>query len=177
MQPIKRLLIIFIALVAAVQVMPAQDATIVFTPQWTAQAQFAGFYVAEAKGFFCEAGVKVKIEHPSVTLPAMSRLRTNASQATTLQLCQAMEIVDGGIPLVNIFPDIDEQWHGHRICQRQGSIDAEGRQSRYLECGLRAAGHQHEHQGALELRMGAVCPEHQPVPGRCPRCHIGLELQ
>ena len=102
MQPIKRLLIIFIALVAAVQVMPAQDATIVFTPQWTAQAQFAGFYVAEAKGFFCEAGVKVKIEHPSVTLPAMSRLRTNASQATTLQLCQAMEIVDGGIPLVNI---------------------------------------------------------------------------
>ena len=102
MQPIKRLLIIFIALVAAVQVTPAQDATIVFTPQWTAQAQFAGFYVAEAKGFFREAGVKVKIEHPSVTLPAMSRLRTNASQATTLQLCQAMEIVDGGIPLVNI---------------------------------------------------------------------------
>jgi NitT/TauT family transport system substrate-binding protein len=102
MQPIKRLLIIFIALVAAVQVMPAQDATIVFTPQWTAQAQFAGFYVAEAKGFFREAGVKVKIEHPSVTMPAMSRLRTNASQATTLQLCQAMEIVDGGIPLVNI---------------------------------------------------------------------------
>ena len=102
MQPIKRLLIIFIALVAAVQVMPAQDATIVFTPQWTAQAQFAGFYVAEAKGFFREAGVKVKIEHPSVTLPAMSRLRTNVSQATTLQLCQAMEIVDGGIPLVNI---------------------------------------------------------------------------
>ena len=102
MQPIKRLLIIFIALVAAVQVMPAQDATIVFTPQGTAQAQFAGFYVAEAKGFFREAGVKVKIEHPSVTLPAMSRLRTNVSQATTLQLCQALEIVDGGIPLVNI---------------------------------------------------------------------------
>ena len=28
-----------------------QDETIVFTPQWTAQAQFAGYYVAEAKGF------------------------------------------------------------------------------------------------------------------------------
>ena len=52
MQPIKRLLIIFIALVAAVQVMPAQDATIVFTPQWTAQAQFAGFYVARPRGSF-----------------------------------------------------------------------------------------------------------------------------
>jgi len=80
----------------------AQDGTMVFTPQWTAQAQFAGYYVAEAKGFYREAGVKVRIEHPSATQPAMSRLRRNECQATTLQLCQAMEIVDGGIPLVNI---------------------------------------------------------------------------
>ena len=32
----------------------------------------------------------------------MSRLRNNKCQATTLQLCQAMEIIDEGIPLVNI---------------------------------------------------------------------------
>ena len=80
----------------------AQDETIVFTPQWTAQAQFAGYYVAETKGFYREAGVKVRIEHPSATQPAMTRLRNNACQATTLQLCQAMEIIDEGIPLVNI---------------------------------------------------------------------------
>ena len=80
----------------------AQGETFVFTPQWTAQAQFAGYYVAEAKGFYREAGVTVKIEHPSATQPAMSRLRKNECQATTLQLCQAMEIVDEGIPLVNI---------------------------------------------------------------------------
>ena len=102
MQSIKRILISFLALVATVHVVQAQDETIVFTPQWTAQAQFAGFYVAEAKGFFREAGVKVKIEHPSVTQSAMSRIRSNVSQATTLQLCQAIEIVDGGFPLVNI---------------------------------------------------------------------------
>jgi len=83
-------------------VVKAQDETLVFTPQWTAQAQFAGYYVAEAKGFYREAGVKVHIEHPSATQPAMSRLRKNECQATTLQLCQAMEIVDEGIPLVNI---------------------------------------------------------------------------
>ena len=76
--------------------------TLVFTPQWTAQAQFAGYYVAEAKGFYREAGVNVRIEHPSSTQPAMSRLRNNACQATTLQLCQAMEIIDDGVPLVNI---------------------------------------------------------------------------
>ena len=79
----------------------AQD-DIVFTPQWTAQAQFAGYYVAEAKGFYREAGVKVRIEHPSVTQPAMARLRSGECQATTLQVCQALEIVDAGIPLVNI---------------------------------------------------------------------------
>lgn len=80
----------------------AQNDVIVFTPQWTAQAQFAGYYVAEAKGFFREAGVKVRIVHPSATQPAMSRLRNNQCQATTLQLCQAMEIVDEGMSLVNI---------------------------------------------------------------------------
>ena len=85
-----------------VQIVSAQDETIVFTPQWTAQAQFAGYYVAEAKGFYREAGVKVRIEHPSVTQPAMSRLRKNECQATTLQLCQALELIDEGFSLVNI---------------------------------------------------------------------------
>lgn len=95
-------LLLLVATWAAVQKVSAQEETIVFTPQWTAQAQFAGFYVAEAKGFYREAGVKVRIEHPSVTQPAMSRLRNNECQATTLQLCQAMEIIDDGISLVNI---------------------------------------------------------------------------
>ena len=80
----------------------AQDETIVFTPQWTAQAQFAGYYVAEAKGFYREAGVKVRIEHPSSTQPAITRLRNNMCQAATIMVCQALEIIDDGIPLVNI---------------------------------------------------------------------------
>ena len=80
----------------------AQAPTIVFTPQWIPQAQFAGYYVAEAKGFFREAGVKVRIEHPTVTQPALGRLTRNQCQATTMTLCQAMEAIDGGTPLVNI---------------------------------------------------------------------------
>ena len=90
------------AFLVTCSVVKAQDETLVFTPQWTAQAQFAGYYVAEAKGFYRQAGVKVKIEHPSATQPAMSGLRKNECQATTLQLCQALEIIDEGIPLVNI---------------------------------------------------------------------------
>ena len=101
---INRLFILhtFLFLSALTTLAQGKDETIVFTPQWTAQAQFAGYYVAEAKGFYRKAGVKVKIVHPSATQPAISRLYAKQCQATTLQLCQAMEIVDDGIPLVNI---------------------------------------------------------------------------
>jgi len=88
--------------VGMVQQAAAQDETIVFTPQWTAQAQFAGYYVAEHLGFYREAGVEVRIEHPTTTQPAMIRLRKGECQATTMQLCQALEVVDGGTQLVNI---------------------------------------------------------------------------
>ena len=95
-----RLLATFLAIFCSVA--KAQKDVMVFTPQWTAQAQFAGYYVAEAKGFYRDAGVKVRIEHPSATQPAMDRLRRNECQATTLQLCQALVIIDEGIPLVDI---------------------------------------------------------------------------
>lgn len=74
----------------------------VFTPQWTPQAQFAGYYVAEELGFYKDAGIEVEIVHPNSTESALGRIRSNKSQMTTIQLCQAMEIVDSGTPLVNI---------------------------------------------------------------------------
>lgn len=79
----------------------AQD-RLVFTPQWTAQAQFAGYYVAQEMCFYKDAGIEVEIVHPTATLSAMNRISRNESNATTMQLCQAMEIIDSGTPLVNI---------------------------------------------------------------------------
>ena len=98
----KKTFIFLIVLLATSLSAKAQDDAIVFTPQWTAQAQFAGYYVAEAMGFYSEAGLDVRIEHPSATSSAMSRLHSGRCQATTLTLCQAMETVDEGTPLVNI---------------------------------------------------------------------------
>ena len=63
----------------------AQQEKLIFTPQWTAQAQFAGYYVAQEMGFYYKAGIDVEIVHPSVTQSAISRIRNNESQATTLQ--------------------------------------------------------------------------------------------
>ena len=70
------------------------DNTIVFSPHWTAQAQYAGYYVAEAKGFYREAGIKVKIHHPAASQSAMSMLLSNQVQVATMQLTQALAVVE-----------------------------------------------------------------------------------
>ena len=74
----------------------------IFTPQWTAQAQFAGYYVAYEQGFYRDAGLDVEIVHPSLTQSALNLIRDGECHATTLQLCEAMVIIDSGVPLVNI---------------------------------------------------------------------------
>ena len=95
--------ILIMAAGAIMALLPIQaQKKFVFTPQWTAQAQFAGYYVAKERGFYKQAGLDVDIVHPSVTQTALSRMHNNQSQATTLTLCQAMEIIDDGVDVVNI---------------------------------------------------------------------------
>ena len=96
------LILFFLTLSLCAKAEGNDSTMLIFTPQWTAQAQFAGYYVAEVKGFYREAGVNVKIVHPSTTQPALHRMLNNKCQATTLQLCQALELVDDGISLINI---------------------------------------------------------------------------
>lgn len=74
----------------------------VFTPQSTAQAQFAGYYVALEQGFYAEEGLDVTIAHPYATASAVDNIREGVCQATTLPLSLAMRTIDGGLPLVNI---------------------------------------------------------------------------
>lgn len=74
----------------------------VFMPQWTAQAQFAGYYVAKEKGFYEAEGIDVDIVHPSATQSTLSRVENEEIDATTLELCQALKIADSGVPVVNI---------------------------------------------------------------------------
>ena len=95
----KHLIIVF-ALAAAI---PAGGQTrFVFSPQWMAQAQFAGYYVAKEKGFYDEEGLDVEINHPFATQTLEDRVRSGASQAYSMFLTEAMELVDKGIPVVNI---------------------------------------------------------------------------
>lgn len=75
---------------------------LVFTPQWTPQSQFAGYYAALAQGFYREEGLDVVISHPSASNPALNRLRQGTSHVITLQLVQAVCRTAEGFPLVNI---------------------------------------------------------------------------
>lgn len=78
------------------------DKPFVFSPQWMAQAQFAGYYAALEKGFYDEEGVKVEIVHPFATQDLSERFASVQADAVTLPLTEAMSMVAGGFPLVNI---------------------------------------------------------------------------
>lgn len=79
-----------------------QAQRIVFTPQWTPQSQFAGYYVAQEMGFYQEAGVEVDFQHPSASYSAVNRLLEGSSDIITQQLVQAMIAIDRGMPMVHV---------------------------------------------------------------------------
>jgi len=81
----------------------AQDLPqLTFTPQWLPQAQFAGYYVAQKKGFYKAEGLNVKIVHPSPSVNSVENLKNEQSDITTLMLTSAFSFRDAGVDLVNI---------------------------------------------------------------------------
>ena len=93
------LLTLFCSLLAGAQPIGRK---IVFTPQATAQAQFAGYYVALEQGFYADEGLDVVIVHPYATQSCVESIWGGFCIATTLPLPMAMKTVDNGLPLVNI---------------------------------------------------------------------------
>lgn len=77
----------------------------VFTTSWTAQAEFAGYYIAKEKGFYREQGLDVVIQHPSLTSTTFNRLQSDQCNAAMISMMSAMDFIAQGIPLVNIFQD------------------------------------------------------------------------
>jgi NitT/TauT family transport system substrate-binding protein len=76
----------------------------VFTTAWTAQAEFAGYYVAQEKGFYHDAGLDVKIQHPSLTSSVYHRMEKDECDAGMFALMSAIDLTGNqGADLVNIF--------------------------------------------------------------------------
>jgi NitT/TauT family transport system substrate-binding protein len=75
---------------------------IVFTPQWTPQSQFAGYYAALENGFYAEQGLDVVIKHPTLSYGSVSMLKDGTSDFITCELCQAMTASNENLNMVNI---------------------------------------------------------------------------
>lgn len=75
-----------------------------FMPQWTPQAQFAGYYVALEKGFFDAEGLTVVLDHfgGNSSETAIGRLASGEVDIVTSQLIAAMVGRERGIPMVNV---------------------------------------------------------------------------
>ena len=75
---------------------------ITFTPQWTPQSQFAGYYAALENGYYAEVGLDVSIVHPTKSYSSMSMLKDGTSDVITSELIQAMVATDKDVKLVNL---------------------------------------------------------------------------
>ena len=75
---------------------------ITFSPQWSAQSQFAGYYAALENGYYAEAGLDVSIVHPTNSYTSVNMLKDGTSDFITCELIQAMIAMDQGIRLVNL---------------------------------------------------------------------------
>lgn len=93
---------------------------IVLTPQWSAQSQFAGYYVAQEMGFYKEAGVDVVIEHSSTSDIALNRLLSGRCNAITMLLFDAISHISQGVEMVNVLQT--SQRSGHVIVVRDDNV-------------------------------------------------------
>lgn len=75
---------------------------ITFTPQWTPQSQFAGYYAALENGYYAQAGLDVSIVHPTNSYSSMNMLVDGTCDIITSELIQAMVATDKDVKLVNL---------------------------------------------------------------------------
>jgi NitT/TauT family transport system substrate-binding protein len=87
---------------AVASIFHAHAQQITFTPQWTPQSQFAGYYAALENGYYAEAGLDVSIVHPTSSNNSMDMIKDGTSDIITSELIQAMMTTDDDLKLVNL---------------------------------------------------------------------------
>jgi NitT/TauT family transport system substrate-binding protein len=97
----KGLLAAAIALTGVVT--PAQAAEKVTVQlKWVPQAQFAGYYVAQAKGYYKEAGLDVTIKPGGPDISPVQVIAGNQADIVVNWMPDALAAREAGVPLVNV---------------------------------------------------------------------------
>jgi NitT/TauT family transport system substrate-binding protein len=73
-----------------------------FLPQWLPQAQFAGYYAAQEKGFFKSRGIEIEILRGGPQIPPSEALSTGKADFVTLFLANGIVQRASGLDIVNI---------------------------------------------------------------------------
>ena len=94
-------LVVLLGLLVAGGSARAADPLIVQLP-WTANTQFAGFFVAESKGFYGKAGLNVSMNEGGPGINPIDILNRGGAHMAIFQLHPALLARDTGIPILNI---------------------------------------------------------------------------
>lgn len=73
-----------------------------FLPQWTPQAQFAGYYVAIQKGFYQRRGIDLRLLAGGPDSPPADMLLCRKTDFTTMFLSDAIKLASKGMGIVNV---------------------------------------------------------------------------
>ena len=76
--------------------------------KWVPQAQFAGYYVAQAKGFYKEAGLDVTIKAGGPDISPVQVIAGKSADVIVNWMPDALAAREAGVPLVNIAQIFDK---------------------------------------------------------------------
>ena len=76
--------------------------------KWVTQAQFAGYYVAQAKGYYKEAGLDVTIKPGGPDVSPVQVIAGKSADAIVNWMPDALAAREAGVPLVNIAQVFDK---------------------------------------------------------------------
>ena len=101
---------IFSTILLALSLTPCkvQAQGITLTPKWTAQAQFAGYYVADKLGFYKEEGIDVRVQHPAISESSFSFMEKGRAPVVIMNLSYAFMEWLNGARIVNIMQTSQE---------------------------------------------------------------------
>ena len=128
--------------------------------KWLPQAQFAGYYVAAAKGFYKDAGLDVTIKPGGPDIAPAQVLAAKAADVTVDWMPSALAAREAGVPMVNI-AQVFERSGLMLTCKRASGIksatDFKGR-----TIGVWFGGNEYPFlswMGALGLTTGGARPD------------------
>ncbi len=96
------LLFLFVLTLSGVSLLPGQEAIWRIRMLWIPQAEFAGFYIAEAEGFYEKEGLHVILEHPKTNEDNFESLKKGQTDVVVAWPVSAMEQVVQGADIVNM---------------------------------------------------------------------------